>query len=233
MASYNLEKFSIPLIQKKTVKRTCKGPISIKRIDPKGEFIIIENTCIKKPIVLTNWTLKRRGVDITENRFTFDKHFVLHPNKVVKIFATSGLKHNSSRSSELNDEGEVVVEEERSLLPHELMSESTVNWGVGTYVQTTLLNHLNEEKASLLEKLEHYERALPSESLSSNNTYKKNQQQHHNRLKNRSVDSMGTREEEDEEENNSNVMTDFSTNNDNGLMTNTAYEFQYEKNILS
>ena len=36
------------LIQKKIIQRSCKGPISIKRIDPKGDYIVIENTCIKK-----------------------------------------------------------------------------------------------------------------------------------------------------------------------------------------
>ena len=73
------------LIQKKTIHRTCKGPVSIKRIDPKGDYIVIENTCLKKPIVLTNWVLKRRGVDVPSNSFKFEKHFVLHPNKHVKV----------------------------------------------------------------------------------------------------------------------------------------------------
>ncbi len=36
------------MIQKKITQRSCRGPISIKRIDPKGEYIVIENTCIKK-----------------------------------------------------------------------------------------------------------------------------------------------------------------------------------------
>lgn len=95
------------MIQKKITQRSCKGPVSIKRIDPKGDFIVIENTCIKKviftirvlqrqfnkqrkikilkPVVMTNWTLKRRGVDVPTNSFKFEKHFVLHPNKSVKV----------------------------------------------------------------------------------------------------------------------------------------------------
>lgn len=44
--------------------------------------------------------------------------------------------------------------------PHELMSDTIKTWGVGTYAYTQLLNHLNQEKASLLEKIEHYEREL-------------------------------------------------------------------------
>ena len=36
------------MIQKKIIQRSCRGPISITRVDPKGDFIVIENTCIKK-----------------------------------------------------------------------------------------------------------------------------------------------------------------------------------------
>jgi len=43
---------------------------------------------------------------------------------------------------------------------HELKSETVKTWGVGTYAFTQLVNHLNQEKASLLEKVEHYERDL-------------------------------------------------------------------------
>jgi hypothetical protein len=35
--------------------------------------------------VLTNWTLKRRGVDVPINSFKFEKHFVLHPNRQIKV----------------------------------------------------------------------------------------------------------------------------------------------------
>lgn len=41
-------KTNIAMIQKKITQRSCRGPISIKRIDPKGEYIVIENTCIRK-----------------------------------------------------------------------------------------------------------------------------------------------------------------------------------------
>jgi len=34
---------------------------------------------------MTNWILRRRGVDVPQNTFKFDKHFVLHPNKSVKV----------------------------------------------------------------------------------------------------------------------------------------------------
>ncbi|RNA43834.1 intermediate filament tail domain [Brachionus plicatilis] len=135
----DLSAYELPMIQKKIVQRSCKGPVSIKRIDPKGEYIVIENTCIKKPVVMTNWTLKRRGVDVPSNSFKFEKHFVLHPNKSVKIFA--------------KDKG-------RNYPPHELMSDTVVNWGTGTYAYTSLVNHLNQERASLLEKIEHYEREV-------------------------------------------------------------------------
>ena len=52
---YNKYYWKIALIQKKTIQRTCKGPVSIKRIDPKGDYIVIENTCIKKVKTITNY----------------------------------------------------------------------------------------------------------------------------------------------------------------------------------
>lgn len=137
--NHELDKYSIPLIQKKILQRSCRGVVSIKRIDSKGEYIVIENTSIKKPVVMTNWTLRRRGVDVPQNTYKFDKHFVLHPNKSVKIYANGKGRNNP---------------------PNELESETTKNWGIGTYAFTQLVNHLNQEKASLLEKVEHYERDL-------------------------------------------------------------------------
>jgi len=139
MNDQDLDKYVLPLIQKKIIQRSCKGPISIKRIDPTGDYIVIENTSIKKPVVLTNWILRRRGVDVPINSFKFEKHFVLHPNRQVKIYA--------------NEKGQTN-------LPHELMSDTVSTWGSGTYAYTQLVNHLNQEKACLLEKVEHYERDL-------------------------------------------------------------------------
>ena len=78
---------------------------------------------MKKPVVLTNWTLKRRGVDVPVNSYKFEKHFVLHPNRQVKIFA--------------KDKG-------ISNLPHDIMSENVLTWGIGTYAFTSLVNHLNQ-----------------------------------------------------------------------------------------
>jgi hypothetical protein len=47
------------MTMKKITHRTSKGPIAITRIDPKGDFIVLENTCIKKvfwPILLNSRT---------------------------------------------------------------------------------------------------------------------------------------------------------------------------------
>ena len=77
----------------------------------------------KKPVVLTNWTLRRRGVDVPVNSFKFEKHFVLHPNKNVKIYA--------------KDKGS-------SNPPYDLVSDTVTTWGVGTYAYTQLVNHLNQ-----------------------------------------------------------------------------------------
>lgn len=148
--NHELDKFSIPLIQKKILQRSCRGVLSIKRIDSKGDYIVIENTSIKKPVVMTNWTLRRRGVDVPQNTYKFDKHFVLHPNKSVKIYAKDKGSNNP---------------------PHELQSETTKTWGIGTYAFTQLSNHLNQEKASLLEKAEHYERDLQLNANKSNNEF--------------------------------------------------------------
>lgn len=76
-----------------------------------------------KPVVLTNWTLRRRGVDVPVNSFKFEKHFVLHPSRQVKIYAKDKGKNNP---------------------PHELMSDDISTWGTGTYAFTQLVNHLNQ-----------------------------------------------------------------------------------------
>lgn len=36
------------MTMKKITQRTSKGPIAIMKVDPKGDFILLENTCIKK-----------------------------------------------------------------------------------------------------------------------------------------------------------------------------------------
>ncbi len=36
------------MTMKKITKRTSKGPIAIMKVDTKGEFIVLENTCVKK-----------------------------------------------------------------------------------------------------------------------------------------------------------------------------------------
>lgn len=57
------------------------------------------------------------------------------------------------------------------------MSDTIKTWGVGTYAYTQLINHLNQEKASLLEKIEHYERELQMNSnKTTNGTNKKSKQ---------------------------------------------------------
>ena len=66
--------------------------------------------------------MNRRGVDVPVNSFKFEKHFVLHPNRQVKIFAKDKGKTN---------------------LPHDIMSDSILTWGIGTYALTSLLNHLS------------------------------------------------------------------------------------------
>lgn len=188
--NHELDKFSIPLIQKKILQRSCRGPISIKRIDPKGDFIVIENTSVKKPVVMTNWTLKRRGVDVPNNIFKFDKHFVLHPNKSVKIYAKNKGENNA---------------------PHELQSETVRTWGIGTYAFTQLLNHLNQEKASLLEKTEHYERDL---QINVNKT------NHHEEISSR-LNQLGL----------NNVRESYKQFSNSGNMMDNEFEFYFERNV--
>ena len=57
------------------------------------------------------------------------------------------------------------------------MSDTIKTWGVGTYAYTQLINHLNQEKASLLEKIEHYERELQINLNKTNGASKKSKQQ--------------------------------------------------------
>jgi hypothetical protein len=89
----------------------------------KVEFNLCKNFKLIKPVVLTNWTLRRRGVDVPVNSFVFEKHFVLHPNRQVKIYAKDKGNNNP---------------------PHELMSDTVTTWGTGTYAFTQLVNHLNQ-----------------------------------------------------------------------------------------
>ena len=112
-------------------------------MDARGDYIVIENTSIGKPVVLTNWTLRRRGVDVPLNNYVF-KHFVLHPTRQIKVYARGKGRDN---------------------LPHEVVSDTVTTWGVGTYALTSLVNHLNQEKATLLEKVENYEREPPASHL--------------------------------------------------------------------
>ena len=57
------------------------------------------------------------------NSFKFEKHFVLHPNKNVKIYAKDKGTNNP---------------------PYDLVSDTVTTWGVGTYAYTQLVNHLNQ-----------------------------------------------------------------------------------------
>ena len=57
------------------------------------------------------------------------------------------------------------------------MSDTIKTWGVGTYAYTQLINHLNQEKASLLEKIEHYERELQMNSNKTTNWASKKSKQ--------------------------------------------------------
>ncbi len=99
------------------------------------------------------------------------------------------------------------------------MSDHIVTWGTGTYALTSLMNHLNQEKASLLEKVEHYERDLvPSTSGYSSSSSSKNNHRMSNGLRNDSLDSMR-----------GDSFYDLNSSNDGYY--NNNYEFYYEKNI--
>ena len=49
-------------------------------------------------MVLTNWILRRRGVDVPINSFKFEKHFVLHPNRQVKVNKFKNYKNKTSKN---------------------------------------------------------------------------------------------------------------------------------------
>jgi hypothetical protein len=106
------------------------------------------------------------------------------------------------------------------------MSDHIFTWGTGTYALTSLMNHLNQEKASLLEKVEHYERDLvPSNPSSGYNTHSssssiKNNHRISNGLRNDSLDSMR-----------GDSFYDLNSSNDGFYNNNNSYEFYYEKNI--
>jgi hypothetical protein len=93
------------------------------------------------------------------------------------------------------------------------MSDSVQTWGVGTYAFTQLVNHLNQEKASLLEKVEHYEREVQKEPIDTTNN-----------SNNRRIISKNIRHNFDDYD--SKFEDDITVDN-----LGNQYEFYYEKNV--
>ena len=132
-------------------------------------------------MVLTNWILRRRGVDVPINSFKFEKHFVLHPNRQVKVNRFVPLKSSTDLTFYIFFFVSSILkiyakDKGKNNPPYELVSETIKTWGVGTYAYTQLINHLNQEKASLLEKMEHYERELNINVNKTNGTHRKSKQ---------------------------------------------------------
>lgn len=116
---------------KTTYQKTSTGPVSIAEVHPEGKYITLENTSAqRREINLDGWKLKRELDGQKEYVYTF-KNFILKPNKSVKIFA-----RGFASDAGIND----------------LVFRDYETWGVGSNVQTTLINENREEKATHRQK---------------------------------------------------------------------------------
>ncbi|VDH91694.1 70 kDa neurofilament protein-like isoform X5 [Mytilus galloprovincialis] len=116
---------------KTTYQKTSTGPVSIAEVHPEGKYITLENTSAqRREINLDGWKLKRELDGQKEYVYTF-KNFILKPNKSVKIFA-----RGFASDAGIND----------------LVFRDYETWGVGSNVQTSLINENREEKATHRQK---------------------------------------------------------------------------------
>lgn len=118
---------------KTTYQRTSTGPIAISEVSPEGKFIMLENTSSgpnRRDVNLDGWKLRRMVDGKRDYSYGF-RNFTLKSGKKVKILA-----RGASSDAGLND---LVFREED-------------NWGVGSQVNTALINDKEEEKASHIQK---------------------------------------------------------------------------------
>ncbi|KAL5012424.1 hypothetical protein ScPMuIL_010975 [Solemya velum] len=118
---------------KTTYQRTSTGPVAIAEVNPDGKFITLENTSsgpTRREVNLDGYKLKR-AVDGKRDYIYNFRNFALKPGKSVKIFARGCAA----------DAG-----------IHDLVFRDDETWGVGSQVNTSLINEKAEEKASHIQK---------------------------------------------------------------------------------
>lgn len=111
-----------------TFQRSAKGNITIAECDPEGKFIILENQNRSKEENISDWKLKRKLDGRKEYVFTFPANTIIKPGRMCKIWARDQGGFNNP--------------------PTDLIFSDDVTWGVGSQVQTVLVNKENEERAT-------------------------------------------------------------------------------------
>ncbi|KAL4219588.1 Lamin Tail Domain [Mactra antiquata] len=115
-------------------RRQSIGPIAISEASPEGHFICLENISFgseKKDVKLGGWILRRRVDGKQDYTYNF-RDFTLRAGARVKIYA-----NGSASAAGMND---LILREED-------------NWGVGSKVNTTLINDKGAEMARYIQTI--------------------------------------------------------------------------------
>uniref|UniRef100_A0A915IRA7 Uncharacterized protein n=1 Tax=Romanomermis culicivorax TaxID=13658 RepID=A0A915IRA7_ROMCU len=110
-----------------TFQRSAKGNVTIAECDQDGKFIVLENSHRSKEENIGEWKLRRKLDNRRELVYTFPANIVVKPGKSIKIWARDQGAFNNP--------------------PYELVFDGENSWGVGTNVQTTLVNRDGEVRA--------------------------------------------------------------------------------------
>jgi intermediate filament protein if len=111
-----------------TFQRSAKGNVTIAECDPDGKFIVLENSHRSKDENVGDWKLRRKIDGRKEVVYTFPSNIVIKPGKTVKVWAREQGGYNNP--------------------PYDLVYDGETNWGTGNTVQTVLVNHEAEERAT-------------------------------------------------------------------------------------
>lgn len=111
-----------------TFQRSAKGNVTIAECDPDGKFIMLENQNRSKEENVGEWKLRRKLDGRKELVFQFPPNTVIKPGRTCKIWARE-------QGGFSNPPTELIFTEENS-------------WGVGSQVQTVLVNKDSEERAT-------------------------------------------------------------------------------------
>lgn len=108
-----------------------------------GKYISLANHSTTQDVDLSKWTVKRRFDSSSDIIYTMPSGTLLKHGKELTIYSKIGAE---SLESSLNSRTMTLSGEE--LITHDLVS-----WGMGNAVETILIDHKGEEKASHIQSL--------------------------------------------------------------------------------